>query len=396
MDAHNRCHYIVNLYTKKRIYCDKNVVTNEILYIKKNINKLDRDIIYLFKFDNSMYYVVNSNELTIQPATDLRTFKYIWALYNDRSNIPHLINNITKNVKNTMHKLDMYNSDMYGNIVFNEVKFTQFLHNINTEENNNEAKTAVKAYIINEIIDKEKKKGHDMCKDAQIYMMFNRKGSDEILQHGGGLLDFLGPAKHIVYTILFPIKGFEVFAHKHFPTGLSTAISIILGILDFIFLLLTLIPFKDEIMGAGLVISAVAFIYAWLRADFVGAIAYALSAIPLLGGFLGGFIKSSGESIKLLEFIFQPAEGAIKLSESAIESLGLEEKLGQTGVKLLRSGIKSTAELTEQKAQELIKQKIQELQQKAPAEAAAVVAELSQDPDLTKKLVQQMITDLKQ
>ena len=101
----NHCYYIINLYTKEKISCNKDDVHDEILYIKNNLRLLDKNIIYLFKFDKSMYYVVNSKTPFIKLATDVNTFKFLWAIYNKVKDREHLINDIIKNIDSLPPKI---------------------------------------------------------------------------------------------------------------------------------------------------------------------------------------------------------------------------------------------------------------------------------------------------
>ena len=72
-----RCKGIINLYDKTKFNCS--ILTSDpVQFINSNSQNLNKDKIYLYIFDGSKYFVVNSNK------TPLGKFLFCFAIWSSQ------------------------------------------------------------------------------------------------------------------------------------------------------------------------------------------------------------------------------------------------------------------------------------------------------------------------
>ena len=290
------CEYIIDLYNKKYLNGGKNIINHK-NYINDNLNKQNKNEIYLYKFsDGKKYLSVKQNNN-----------KIIEKSYNN--NLPILIYHL--------HGKPKTKDKIIDSIIKNTGKI-------------------IKENSINKSYDKNELKKYFKDLDSEVNNILNDKS---VINQEGGIAIWL----------------LEKTIKKYAPNFMSKIISGILEIIDIALIITTSMPGLHA-TGTGFILDIIAIIYAFLRFDTIGLIGSIVSLVPVIGDTIGAVIKVSGKIAnyfkesskhlvyreKIADIVKGVADGTtiLKFKDEFAETVELGANYGDNIVEAIRLGSK--------------------------------------------------------
>ena len=357
------CKSIYNFVTKETNNYDIDVEN-----IQEVFNKLkkfiDIDTLYLVILDNNEKYFIayDDNDMLIEKADDLtiNIIKSRMEFDNDKK-----IDNITRLLKELMIKHNVQEN-------FSEKKFKEYLKKMcDDEETNQKAKEfdgKYVKYVIKKYENAPQKGGYVTIKknnyekqnsivvrenfNQQKYVKYVNKSNN--LQIGGYQCNCNPEAEcsnfgffTIPYCLFLGPCGPENWLYEGLCTLLpwggigwwiGTLIYLVLEIIELVLIIASSVPGLQVLYGAGVIIDVIAIIIALARLDILGALAAAVSLIPLFGDIAGGIIRIG---LKIFKYVLK----GIKLITKGTRYATKGSSVAVKGTRLAAKGTKATGKI---------------------------------------------------
>jgi hypothetical protein len=302
------CEYIINLYNKKYLNGSatklqtlpvileggKNIIDHK-NYINNNLNKQNKDEIYLYKFNDGKKYlsIKQHNNKIIEQSDNNNLPILLYHLHGKPKSKDKIIDSILKNTDKIIKENGI-------DISYDKKKLKKYFKDLDKEVNNK---------------------------------------SNNVINQEGGIAIWL----------------LEKTLKKYAPNFISKIFSGILEIIDIALIITTSIPGLHA-TGTGFILDIIAIIYAFLRFDTIGLIGSIISLVPVIGDILGAVIKVSGKIAqyfkesskhlvyreKIADIVKGVADGTtiLKFKDEFAETVKLGVDYGDEIVEAIRLGSK--------------------------------------------------------